>query len=81
MTIDENTRKRLQAFAEIGKYLYLISDENYEDDEYFNVREALNTFSDEIFKLELTPTMKEGIDYFIKYIDTKINKRKIRRNL
>jgi len=76
MPLDENTKKRLEYFAQIGRFLYLISDDNAEEDEFYKAKEALNNFATEIHKLDLDPITRDGVDYFIKYMETKINKRR-----
>ena len=75
MPADENTLKRLEYFAQIGDFLFLISDDKAQEDAFYEAKQALTNFTNEINKLELPAKTKNGVDHFIKYIDTKINKR------
>ncbi len=72
---DEPTMERLRNLAPIGDLLFEVSNDNSEET-YFLAKSSLGKFKDGITKLELPPQIMKGMLNLIKYLETKIEKRK-----
>ncbi len=73
---DEETKKRFANLAIVGNYLYEISNENGEATDYFLAKTALSEFAQAVTKVDLLDSVRDGVEKLIKYLDTKIEKRK-----
>ncbi|MCS7317871.1 MAG: hypothetical protein NZZ41_06170 [Candidatus Dojkabacteria bacterium] len=72
---DENTLIRLENLARVGSYLFFLSDDNAYDSDYFLAKTSLSNFKNEIDKLILPDTLRQGLYNLIRYLEKKIDER------
>ena len=75
MDPDDETKKRIENLAIVGKYLAEIGNENTGNTDYFLVKVALENFEKGINNLSLDPDSKEGMKRLIEYLNKKVEKR------
>lgn len=75
MKPDDATNNRLKNLSAVGKMLYEVSND-YSEETYFLAKSSLDAFSNGLSELELEPDIQDGMDKLVKYLETKIEKRK-----
>jgi|GEM_PF-7000816 len=73
---DDDTKKRFADLGIIGDFLYQISHDNAEQTDYFLAKAAINQFLEATRLVELDMKARSGVENLIKYLDSKIEKRK-----
>jgi hypothetical protein len=78
--MDETTKKLYSNLAVVGNTLYIISNDNAENTNYFLARSALTEVENTVASMNLAPEIKLGIANLTKYLAKKIEKRKEQAN-